>query len=40
VTANNASATNSTRLSDTERQNIYRQMLSLTNQLILDRLES
>lgn len=40
VTANNASATNSSRLSETERQNIYRQMLSLTNQLILDRLES
>lgn len=40
VTANNASATNNSRLSETERQNIYRQMLSLTNQLILDRLES
>lgn len=40
VTANNAMTANSNRLSETERQNIYRQMLSLTNQLILDRLES
>ncbi len=40
VTANNAAAANSNRLSEAERQNIYRQMLSLTNQLILDRLES
>ena len=40
VTANNAMTANSNRLSEAERQNIYRQMLSLTNQLILDRLES
>lgn len=40
VTANNTTAANSNRLSEAERQNIYRQMLSLTNQLILDRLES
>lgn len=40
VTANNAMTANNNRLSETERQNIYRQMLSLTNQLILDRLES
>ena len=40
ATANNAMTANSNRLSETERQNIYRQMLSLTNQLILDRLES
>lgn len=40
VTANNATVANSNRLSEAERQNIYRQMLSLTNQLILDRLES
>lgn len=40
ITANNAMTANSNRLSEAERQNIYRQMLSLTNQLILDRLES
>lgn len=40
VNAGNAMAASNTRLSETERQNIYRQMLSLTNQLILDRLES
>lgn len=40
ATANNAMTANSNRLSEAERQNIYRQMLSLTNQLILDRLES
>ncbi len=40
VNANNAAASSNTRLSEAERQNIYRQMLSLTNQLILDRLES
>lgn len=40
VTANNAMTANSNRLSEAERQSIYRQMLSLTNQLILDRLES
>ena len=40
ATANNTTAANSNRLSEAERQNIYRQMLSLTNQLILDRLES
>lgn len=40
VTANNDAAASNTRLSEAERQNIYRQMLSLTNQLILDRLES
>ncbi len=33
-------ATDSKGLSEDERQNIYRQMLSLTNQLILDQLES
>ena len=33
-------ATESKGLSEDERQNIYRQMLSLTNQLILDQLES
>ena len=39
ATANNTTAANSNRLSEAERQNIYRQMLSLTNQLILDRSE-
>ena len=35
-----ASATDTEGLSVDERQNIYRQMLSLTNQLILDKLEA
>ena len=35
-----ASATDTEGLSADERQNIYRQMLSLTNQLILDKLEA
>ncbi len=40
TSSSQSAASDSEGLSATERQNIYRQMLSLTNQLILDQLES